>query len=145
MTTMVTPSEIRSPQNGRVPELDSPAAPARARATVPVTHRAGKILAGVKIGFGRWWAWTARPLSLRVTWALSAVDPARIPRKSGILLAAWHVSNWTDRLIMFALIMLLPTAATGPLRWCATRPTRRYGLYVSAAALTAAHLVLKGT
>lgn len=145
MTILTTPREIRSPQNGRVPTLDSPAVPARAGARVPITQRIGKILAAVKIGFVRWWGWTSRPLSLRNTWARSAVDITRIPNKSGTLRALWHISNWTDRLIMFALIMLAPTAATGALRWLALRPTRRIGLYLTLAALTAAHLLLKGT
>lgn len=143
MTILTTPREIRSPQNGRVPTLDSPAVPARAGARVPITQRIGKILAAAKTGFARWWAWTSRPLSLRAAWALSAVDPARIPNKSGILRALWRISNATDRIILFALTMLAPTCVTGPLRWLALRPTRRYGLYLTLLALTTTYIITK--
>jgi hypothetical protein len=43
---------------------------------------------------------------------------------------AWLVSNWTDRLILFLLILVAPTGLQGPLRWIVQRPTRRVGLYV---------------
>jgi hypothetical protein len=89
----------------------------------------------------RWWVWTARPDSFAGTWASSRVDERRIPHKAGLLRVLWKVSNGTDRLIMFALILALPTACTGPLRWLAQRPTRRYGLYLTLLALATAYLI----
>ncbi|WP_344613385.1 hypothetical protein [Dactylosporangium salmoneum] len=80
-------------------------------------------------------------MSIRALWRLSAVDNTRIPAQSGTLHTLWQVSNWTDRLLMFALILLLPTALTGPLRWIAVRPTRRVGFYLVAAALTVTYLI----
>lgn len=138
MTVTVTDREIRSPHNGRVPRLDSPAAPARAGARVQVTERAGKVGADIRISVRRWWAWTARPLSLRAAWALSAIDPKRIPAKSNALRVLWALSNATDRLLMFGLVMAAPTFLAGPLRWLAVRPTRRWGFYLVSAALPVA-------
>jgi hypothetical protein len=139
MTTTTTQRENLSGINGRVPEVDSPAVSARARARLTDTESNGNREVGASPR--NWWAWTTRPASLRDTWANSAVDKTRIPAANPVLHGAWQVSNWTDRLIMFALIVLLPAALTGPLRWCATRPTRRYGLYLTLAALTGAYLL----
>jgi hypothetical protein len=144
MTATVTKREIRSGVNGHAPSLESPPARTRVRARVPVTERVGKISGGVKtIGVKlrltgrRWWAWTSRPLSLRAAWTLSAVDEKRIPLRLGTLGTLWRLSNATDRLLMFAVILAAPTVLTGPLRWIAARPTRRFGFY----ALTAAFAV----
>lgn len=151
MTTTVTEREIRSPINGRVPRLDSPPAPARAGARVPVTASARKIpglvaavTAAVRLGCHRWWAWTARPLSLRALWASSAVDVKRVPGNAGVLRVAWRVSNWTDRLLMFAAVAVAPTFLTGPLRWLAARPTRRWAFYLILAAFAATFALGKG-
>lgn len=144
MTITATKSEILSPRNGRVPKLDSPAVSARARAMVTVTDRIGKVLADVRVGCCRWWAWTARPLSLRAAWALSAVDAKRIPGKSGGLRLLWKLSNATDRLLMLGLLLAAPTFLTGPLRWLAVRPTRRWGFYLVTAAMAAIYLSGKG-
>lgn len=141
MTTTVTPREIRSPRNGRVPNLDSPAVSTPARARITVTKRNRKIGDRIAVAGRRWWAFTTRPVSLAALWRLSAVDPTRIPASSPALRWAWQVSNWTDRLLLFALILVSPSVCTGPLRWCATRPTRRYGLHLTVAALTAAYLI----
>lgn len=143
MTVTVTPREIRSPQNGAVPGVDSPAVSTRARARIPVTVRIGKIVAGVKVAGARWWGWTARPLPLGDMWTQSTVDVGRIPNKSGALRILWQVSNWTDRLVIFALIMAAPTAATGPLRWIACRPTRRWGMYLTTATLALIYFITK--
>ena len=144
MSVITTEREIRSPQNGRVPRLDSPAAPVRAGARVPVTHRGRQIGAAVRLAGRRWWAWTARPSSLRAAWVLSAIDPKRIPGKSGALRLLWQVSNWTDRLALFGLIMLAPTGVTGPLRWIAARPTRRWGFYLVLTASAVTYALGKG-
>ena len=144
MTVTATEREIRSPQNGRVPRLDSPAARAGTRARVPVTARVGQIRASLVLAGRRWWAFTARPSSLRAAWALSAVDPKRIPGNAGPLRILWQVSNWTDRLVVFSLIMLAPTGVTGPLRWIAARPTRRFGFYIVLTALAVTYALRKG-
>lgn len=144
MTTIVTEREIRSPINGRVPRLDSPPAPARAGARLPVTLSFGKVWSAVRAGCCTWWAWTARPASLAELWTASAVDSKRIPANFGPLRVAWQVSNWTDRLLMFALIAVAPTFATGPLRYLATRPTRRWAFYVLLAVFITAHALGKG-
>lgn len=148
MAASVTDSEIRSGVNGHRPNWDSPAVSTPARASLPVTQRSDKIrhggtsrLGSVRVAAARsarrWWAWTGRPASLATSWRLSAVDEGRIPLKSSALNIAWLVSNWTDRLFMFALILAAPTFLTGPLRWIATRPTRRLGFYLLAAATVA--------
>jgi hypothetical protein len=92
----------------------------------------------VRRGLSRWWAWTERPLSLRGTWRASAVNTARVPLGDGGLALLWKISNATDRLIMFALVLVAPTVLTGPLRWITARPTRRYGFYLIVLALTGA-------
>jgi len=152
MTVTATEREIRSPHNGRVPSVDSPAAPARTGARVTVTKRGGKsirvrvaeTLTVVRVGVRRWWVWTSRPSSLRAAWALSAVDEKRIPGKARPLRLLWKVSNGTDRLIMFVLVLAAPTFATGPLRWIAARPTRRWGFYLVSTALAVTYLTGKG-
>jgi hypothetical protein len=141
MTATTTQREIRSPQNGRVSKLDSPAVPACARATIAVTDSEIKKRGRVAVTVVSWWGWTARPLSLRATWALSVVDRKRIPNDSTVLRILWQVSNWTDRLLMFALILICPTVCSGPLRWIAQRPTRRAGLYLSLLALIATMVI----
>jgi hypothetical protein len=80
----------------------------------------------------RWWVFTARPMSLRAAWRLSGVvDTKRIPGGSSVAAALWWWSNRTDRIALFALAILAPTVLTGPLLWCAARPSRRWGLYVA--------------
>lgn len=143
MTATATEREIRSPQNGRVPRLDSPAAPARAGARIPVTVRVRNRVVAARRAGRRWWAWTARPASLAAAWRLSTVDPKRIPGNSGLLRTLWQLSNATDRLAMFALTLTAPTLVQGPLRYIAQRPTRRWAFYLITAALLAAWL-LKG-
>jgi hypothetical protein len=142
MTATATRSEIRSPHNGRVPNLDSPAVSTRARARIPVTKsdrklsrvRVSGLLGSARTGARRWWVWTSRPSSLRAAWRLSQVDEKRIPGKSGALRTLWKISNWSDRLVLFGLVMLAPTWGSGPLRWIAARPTRRWGFYIVLAA-----------
>jgi hypothetical protein len=133
MTATVTEREIRSPHNGVAPAVDSPAVSTRTRARIPATQSNGQIrrtLSALRLAASRWWAWTARPLSLRASWRLSAIDPKRVPAKSGALHLLWRISNCTDRFAMFLLVLLAPTALTGPLRWLAGRPTRRAGFYL---------------
>lgn len=141
----VTDSETRNLDTPPGATGDSPAAPARAGARLPVTQRARQLWAGTRAAGRNWWAWTAQPASLADTWTASKVDPRRVPGNAGTLSVLWRISNATDRLIMFALILAAPTALTGPLRWAATRPTRRWGLYIALTAFTAttvAHTLL---
>lgn len=141
MTAVTTEREIRSPQNGRVPRIDSPAVSARARARIPITERADKIRASAGLGLRRWWAWTARPLSLRAAWASSTVAARRLPGDSPPLRVLWVLSNGTDRLVMFALVLIAPTGLQGPLRWLACRPTRRWGFYLVLAVLAVIYTI----
>lgn len=130
MTMAVTQSEILSGE-ATPPRVGVNAAVSmRARARIPVTQRVGNGAAAVRRALASWWAWTSRPLSLRAVWRLSAVDAKRIPGNAWPLRALWHVSNWTDRLALFALLLIAPTFLQGPLRWAATRPTRRWGVYL---------------
>lgn len=129
----VTDSEIRSSQPDPRGEGENPAARVRTRASIPVTLRIGKISdvrSAIKLAARRWWLWTARPASLATTWRLSAVDPKRVPGNSRLLRLLWTGSNRSDRLAVFALLLLCPTVLTGPLRWIVQRPTRRVGLYL---------------
>jgi hypothetical protein len=147
MPATVTQREVPARTNGAVPKLDSPAVSARARARIPVTESVDKIsdaTGSIKTAAAGWWGFTARPLSLRDLWRSSAVDAKRIPGKSGGLAIAWQVSNWADRLVMFAFIAVLPTFATGPLRWCAARPTRRWAFYLVTAVLAATYALGRG-
>lgn len=141
MTSTTTQREIRYPINGAVPGVDSPAVPMRARARIPVTDGDANRKTTRMSFVARTWQWTARPASLADTWAASRVDRKRVPNDSGLLRALWTVSNFTDRLIMFALILVAPTFLQGPLRWLAVRPARRYGLYLTVLALIAAYLI----
>lgn len=150
MTALVTEREIRSGVNGCRPQVDSPAVSTRARASIPVTQRVDKIRrgrvaqvrAGLVRAFRRWWVWTSRPASLATAWRLSGVDDTRIPLRNNLLGRLWLVSNWTDRLFMFALALVAPTVLTGPLRWLAARPTRRLGFYVLAAVFAVAFTLI---
>ena len=86
----------------------------------------------------RWWVFTARPMSLRAAWRLSGVvDANRIPGGSPALAGLWWWANRTERLLLFVLVILAPTVLTGPLLWCAARPSRRFGLYAVLAGLAA--------
>lgn len=145
MTATTTQREIRSPHNGRVPEVDSPAVRARARASIEVTDSEINGRGRISAIASSWWVWTAQPLSLQEMWRLSAVDPKRIPNDAGLLRLAWKASNGTDRLLMFLLVLLVPTALTGPVRWLTCRPTRRYGLYLVTVLLVVALLIGRST
>ena len=124
--------------------MDSPPAPARVGARLPVTFSVGKVWSVVCAGCRGWWGFTARPMSLADLWKSSAVDVKRIPAGFGPLRVAWKVSNWTDRLVMFGLIAAAPTFLTGPLRWLAARPTRRWAFYILLAAFAATFALGKG-
>ena len=145
MTDTITPRDVRSHFNGMVPDLDSPAVPERARARIRVTDsdvKVEKVRTGtLRQTLSGWWVWTSAPASFGGTWAASKVDCSRIPAKNTVLYVLWQVSNWTDRLVMFSLILTLPTGLTGPLRWCAARPARRYSLYLTVAAFVVACLI----
>ena len=143
--TTTTERDVRSQINGRVPGVDSPAVHARARARISDTDgdvKPTKVRSPSRVaGLANWWVWTAQPASFAGTWAGSKVDRSRIPANNTVLFVLWQVSQWTDRLVMFALILALPAILTGPLRWCAARPARRYTLYLTAAAFVAACLI----
>lgn len=141
MTATTTQREVRSPINGVVPAVDSPAVRAPARGRIPVTK--SEIKKGDRFSWAgrRWWGLASRPLSLAALWRLSGVDRKRIPLNNPALRLIWQLSNWTDRLFMFAIIAAAPTILTGPVRWTAARPTRRYGLYLVVGGLTAAYLI----
>lgn len=141
MTTLTTEREILLPHNGRVPQLDRSPAPARAGASIPVTVRVGKLKAVVAGQARRWWVWTSRPASLRAVMRMSAVSTKRIPGNSRLLRILWQISNWTDRILLFGLILIAPTFLQGPLRWIAERPTRRLGLYLSLAVLATTYII----
>lgn len=80
--------------------------------------------------FATWWGFIRQPMSIAETWRLSGqINAQRIPANSPLLAALWWVSNCTDRVLLFALIELLPKFLTGPLRWCVCRPMRRVCLY----------------
>lgn len=111
--------------------------PAPARAAKPKRTRPARPPLGLmaRRGLSRWWAWTGRPLSLRALWRTSAVNRTRIPLGSTPFGLVWKLSNATDRLLFFVLVLLAPTALTGPLRWLAARPTRRWAFYLLAAVM----------
>jgi hypothetical protein len=135
-----TQRDVRSDRGGGVRDPDSPAVRAGARANIPVTDSEIKLGDRVRQGAASWWLLTAEPMTLRALWTASGVDRKRIPRDSTTLRVLWHVSNWTDRLVMFALLAITPTFMTGPLRWSAARPARRVGLHLTLAALTGLYL-----
>ena len=137
---MSTHSEVISQMTDRVRTEDSPAVRAGARGSLKVTDSQIKTGDRMRQAFTSWWLLTAEPMTLRALWTASAVNRKRIPLDNPLLRGLWHVSNWTDRLIMFALLAITPTALTGPLRWTAVRPTRRYGLYLTLTALTGLYL-----
>lgn len=78
-----------------------------------------------------WWAWIAEPMSLAEGWRRSGVViAARVPAGSSLAAWCWWWSNRTDRVLLFAVLMITPTFLNGPVLWCAERPTRRWGLYL---------------
>jgi hypothetical protein len=145
MTASTTEREILSPRNGRVPEVDSPAVRARARASLTITDSEIKKGDRISRAVAGWWGFHVQPLSMAEAWMLSKVDTRRVPNGSGLLCGLWHIFNWTDRLIMFALIQVAPTFLQAPLRWIACRPTRRYGLYTVTGLLITALLIGRST
>ncbi len=142
MTAPTAQRELHDPINGRVPDLDSPAVRARARASMPVTGRDRNEKADRSTRKG-WSAWTAVPDSLQQAWVQSSLDPKRIPAGNGGLKVLWLVSNWTDRLLWFAVALIAPAGLTGAVRWAAQRPTRRWATLIVLAALTGAVIIGK--
>lgn len=76
-----------------------------------------------------WLGLYRHPPSLREAWEMSSsLNRARVPDESGLLATLWWLLLYSERLVMFAVILvLLVPAAT--LLWCAGRPSRRWGLY----------------
>jgi hypothetical protein len=140
MTPPITDRVPRSDRGGA--DADPPTAPnayesahpaTRARARIPFTERSARFRSAV----GRWWLLTAQPMSIQDAWRAScAVEPERIPLRSRPLRLAWRWSNRTDRVLLFALALLVPSCLMGPLLWVAARPTRRLGFWCVALALT---------
>jgi hypothetical protein len=146
--TVTTQREIVSEGEPTPDGADSPAVSTRARARIPVTDRKrnaktpGVSRADKLRAWGAaWWVWISKPPSLRQTWIMSKVDPQRLPGDVPVFRVLWHISNWTDRLALFALMLIVPLPLAGPVRWLAPRPLRRYGLYLCLFALTIAYLL----
>jgi hypothetical protein len=140
MTPAVTDRVFRSDGRGEEP-VDEPGAdsPYERRATRILT-RARPRLAERSARFRRaaagWWLLTARPMSIQDAWRASgAVEPERIPLRSRPLRLAWRWSNRTDRVLLFALGLLVPSCLVGALLWVAARPSRRLGFWAVALAL----------
>lgn len=80
--------------------------------------------------FATWWGFVREPMAVAEAWkASNVIDARRVPANSQLLAVAWWWSNRTDRVLLFAILMVLPTFLNGPLLWCAVRPSRRIGLY----------------
>ena len=140
MTPTVTDSAFRSDRGGEEPgaerRVDSPyerrASRILTRARTWLTDRSARFRRVV----GGWWLLTARPMSLQDAWQASrAVEPERIPLRSRPLRLAWRWSNRTDRVLLFAAALLVPSCLMGPLLWVAARPSRRLGFWLVALAL----------
>lgn len=127
---------------GHPPAGKPPGKPSGKPARAPRRPRRPRPPLGLTLrrGLAHWWGWTSRPTSLRAAWRASAVNRDRIPLGSTPFGLIWRLSNWTDRLLFFALVMIAPTALTGPLRWLAARPTRRWAFYLLAAGFVASRL-----
>ena len=136
-----TDSDIRSRRNGGHPGLDLSSVSTPARAKIPVTIRIGNLRSSARRKIAGWWGWTTRPPTLRELWAASKIDRRRIPADSTPLRALWAISNATDRLLLLALILAVPTCLQAPLRAIAVRPTRRLGTYLIVALLGALALL----
>lgn len=132
MTTATTATTTNNHIPRTVPGAwDSPPTRAGARARVTTTREpvVARLAAAAKTAGRQWWVWTSRPPSLRAVWRLSATNRKRVPGNSGFLFTLWRISNATDRLALFALLLVAPTAIAGPLRWITVRPTRRWAVY----------------
>lgn len=114
--------------------------PPRERPVRPPRPARPPLRIAARLGLTRWWLLTSRPTSLAATWRLSAVNRDRIPLGSSVLALIWRLANWTERLIFFGLVAIAPTVLTGPLRWLAARPTRRWAFYLVTAAFAATFL-----
>jgi hypothetical protein len=146
MPRAVTDSDVltQPPTPRRAADSPPPCTPVRARVATTQrnpTQRKRRLGPAVRKAAASWWVWTARPPSLRATWRLSAVTKSRVPLESGPLSLVWRISNWTDRLVMFVLILIAPTFLAGPVRWLAARPTRRFALYLFAGVAAAVLLL----
>jgi hypothetical protein len=76
-----------------------------------------------------------QPPSSRDAWEMSsAIDSRRIPGDSGRLNGLWWALNRSERVALFAVIVVL-LAPVATLLYCACRPARRAGLYIVIAAL----------
>lgn len=107
---------------------DSPAPPEK----VKPKQLLRTVLAAVRPDDSTWRGFISRPMSVKEAWELSAViDARRIPGdKKGFAGWWWYWSNRSDRLLLFASLLVVPTFLNKPLLWAAVRPTRRWGMYV---------------
>lgn len=94
----------------------------------PLRKRATKAAADATT---TWLGLYRQPPSISDAWRLSSIiDRKRIPDESGLLATAWFILNRTERILLFALIVVL-LATVSTLLWCACTPTRRIGLYIT--------------
>lgn len=135
------PPEPPRPPDGIPPNPPRPAGPPPTTAEVTVeptpadelasgdpAHR--RVRQATATAAATWLGFYRQPPSVRDAWYLSeSMDRARIPAESGLLAAAWWIANWTERIVLFAVVLLLLVlAATG--LWIVARPARRIGLYI---------------
>jgi hypothetical protein len=96
-------------------------------------HR--RVQAATVHGAATWLGIYRQPPSIRDAWELSsAIDSRRIPGDSGRLNGLWWALNRSERVALFAVIVVL-LAPVATLLYCACRPARRAGLYIVIAAL----------
>jgi hypothetical protein len=90
--------------------------------------RAERLRAATADAAVTWIGVTRRPVTIREAWRRSgSLDKDRIPAGSNLLAFFWTISNVTDRLFLFALVVICPTGLLGPLLYVAERPMRRVG------------------
>jgi hypothetical protein len=122
MTTATAPADART--------SNEPPTAQPAEAAIAAAGWAGRTARRIRRAVTDWWAYTQQPASLAQTWKDSGeIAMNRVPRRLQGLYWLWKASNWADRPALFLVLLLAPTVAQGPLRWCVKRPTRRWGLY----------------
>jgi len=80
---------------------------------------------------GGWRGFVTHPMPVKEAWERSwIIDRRRIPADSSWWYWWWYWSNRTDRILLFGVLMILPTALNKPVLYAAQRPTRRWGMYL---------------
>jgi hypothetical protein len=119
------PPAPQQPGNGPVVEVEdtpddqiTPGDPLHARARAAAAHTTAT-----------WLGLLRQPPSISDAWDMSSsMNRQRVPGQSGLLAAIWWGANYSERLFLFAVtLLLLAPAAT--LLWVVARPSRRFGLY----------------